>query len=319
MTPSNSELDLQGIVPPMVTPLTRPDVLDVAGLERLIEHLVAGGVHALFVLGTTGESACLSQRLRREVLQRTCVLVGNRIPLVIGISDTAIEESVKLGLCAAESGADAVVVAPPFVMPPGQAELRLYLQELTARVPLPLLLYNCPPLTRTLFDIETVRWAMDQPRIIGIKDSSGNLGYFDALCALLPRRPSWRILAGPEELLATTMRMGGHGGVCGGANVFPRLYVKLFEAVSAGNAPLAEELQAKVVAVGKALYQFENHATSFIKGLKCALAFRGVCGADMASPFVQLPAEKRQVLKSNLDKLIEQLREEPVTTPVHPA
>jgi len=284
----------------MITPLQSQDSLDVAGLEKLVEHMIRGGVHGIFMLGTTGESACLSYRLRREVIQRACAFTAGRVPIVVGITDTAVEESVALGDFAAENGAAAVVIAPPFSMPPGQAELRLYLKHLTSRIPIPSVLYHCPPLTKTEFSLETVRWAMDQPQIIGLKDSSGNLAYFEALCSFLPQRPAWRLLVGPEELLATTVRMGGHGGVCGGANLFPRLYVDFFEAAKAGRADVIKQLQDAVIAVGQGLYRFENHATSFIKGLKAALAFEGICNGEMALPFAPLALDQMQALHANL-------------------
>lgn len=110
---------LRGIVPPMVTPLTARDTLDHAGLERLIEHMIAGGIHGLFILGTTGEGPSLSYRLRRELIQETCRRVAGRIPVLVGVTDTAFVESVKLADCAAQAGADAVVFQRPTTFPPG--------------------------------------------------------------------------------------------------------------------------------------------------------------------------------------------------------
>src|SRR5580692_9044910 len=101
----------RGIIPPIVTPLRARDELDVAGLERLIEHILGGGVHGLFVLGTTGEAPSLSYRLRRELIERTCRQVAGRVPVLVGITDTAIVEAISLSHFAAESGAQALVVS----------------------------------------------------------------------------------------------------------------------------------------------------------------------------------------------------------------
>src|SRR5512136_2166219 len=87
-----SALAVRGIIPPLVTPLRERDTLDAAGLERLIEHVLSGGVHGLFILGTTGEGPSLSYRLRREVISRTCRQVANRVPVLVGITDTAFVE-----------------------------------------------------------------------------------------------------------------------------------------------------------------------------------------------------------------------------------
>src|SRR5947209_4451137 len=103
----------RGIIPPMVTPLRDRDALDVAGLERLVEHLLAGGVHGIFILGSTGEGPSLSHRLRQELIQRTCRLVAGRAPVMVGITDPAFVESVNLARAAAEAGAQALVLSAP--------------------------------------------------------------------------------------------------------------------------------------------------------------------------------------------------------------
>src|SRR5438552_9112642 len=84
---------LQGIVPPLITPLRSRDELDIPGLERLIEHVLSGGVHGIFILGTSGEAPSLSYRLRRELISRACKLVNGRVPILVGITDTALVEA----------------------------------------------------------------------------------------------------------------------------------------------------------------------------------------------------------------------------------
>ena len=107
---------LCGIIPPMVTPLLDRDMLDVPGLERLIEHILAGGVHGLFILGTTGETPSLSHRIRHELIERVCVQVRGRVPVLVGITDTSFVESVEIARKAEQVGASALV--PSFSRPP---------------------------------------------------------------------------------------------------------------------------------------------------------------------------------------------------------
>jgi dihydrodipicolinate synthase/N-acetylneuraminate lyase len=284
---------LCGIVPPMITPLKAQDALDPGALERVIEHLLAGGVHGVFVLGTTGEGPALSDRLRREVAERACRQVAGRVPVLLSVIHAAFPEAVSLARHAADCGAQAVVVSAPYAMREAQADLRDYLSHLAAASPLPVFLYHMPPLTRTAFELETVAWAIDQPRIVGMKDSSGDLAYFGKVCGLLPRRPEWTLLAGPEELLPETMALGGHGGVCGGANIFPRLYVSLYEAIRDRNLPRVRALQAKVLEVADGLYRWGNHPATGIKAIKCAVSCLGLCDDLMAEPFVRLGAGER--------------------------
>jgi dihydrodipicolinate synthase/N-acetylneuraminate lyase len=226
---------LCGIVPPMLTPLLDRDTLDEPGLARLTEHILAGGVSGLFILGTTGEGPSLSYRLRREMIERTCRLVSGRVPVLVSITDTAFVESVALGRAAAEKGANALVLAPPYYIPEGQPELREYLSHLLPELPLPLFLYNMPPLTKVHLELDTIRWAMDQPGVVGMKDSSGDMMYFNRVLGVVRQRSDWPLLIGPEQLLAQATLLGGHGGVHGGGNLFPRLYVTLFDAARRGD------------------------------------------------------------------------------------
>src|SRR5512139_1726038 len=216
---------LRGIIPPMVTPLLDYDTLDAAGLERLIEHILAGGVHGLFILGTTGEAASLSHRLRHELVERVCSQVRGRVPVLVGITDTSFVESVELARKSAQAGARALVLAPPYYFPTGQPELLEYLEHLLPELPLPLFLYNMPNRPKPAFAPETVRTAADLPGVAGLKDSSANMIYFRELQFLLEDRPDFTLLMGPEQLLAESVLLGAHGGVCGGANLLPRLYV----------------------------------------------------------------------------------------------
>jgi len=294
---------LTGIVPPMITPLRDRDELDVPGLERLVEHIIAGGVSGLFILGTTGEGPSLSYRLRRDFIERVCRLVKGRVPVLVGITDTAFVESVNVARQAADAGATAVVLAPPYYLPEGQPELQEYLLHLVPQLPLPLFLYNMPALTKVPFELDVVRRAMDEPRIIGLKDSSGNMTYIHRVIGLLQHRPDWTLLVGPEEMLFDTVLAGGHGGVNGGANLFPRLYVSLYEAAAAGDLVRARALHKQVMQVSNTLYRVGHHASSIIKGLKCALACLGVCDDFMAEPFHRFRTEERAQVKRLLPEL----------------
>lgn len=304
-TPSSPSVNAiyRGIIPPMATPLRGRDELDQAGLERLIEHMLAGGVHGLFVLGTTGEAPSLSYRLRRELIERTCRQVAGRVPVLVGITDTSMVEAVGLARVSGECGASALVVAAPYYYPNSQPELTEYIQHLAAELPLPFFLYNMPSHTKTMFDVETVRRAMDLPNVIGMKDSSANMVYYHQLVRLLGDRPDWTLLMGPEELLAESVLLGGHGGVCGGANLCPRLYVDLYQAAVSRDMARVFELHARVMHISSTLYKVGRHGSAFIKGLKCALSLIGVCDDFMAEPFHRFRETERAEVASRLARL----------------
>ncbi|MHC4517999.1 MAG: dihydrodipicolinate synthase family protein [Planctomycetota bacterium] len=294
---------LRGIIPPMVTPLQAPDALDTAGLERLIEHILAGGVHGLFVLGTTGEAPSLSHRLRHEFVERVCAQVNGRVPVLVGITDTSFVESLNLADKSAEVGADALVLAAPYYFQAGQAELLEYIEHLVPQLSLPVLLYNMPGRPQYVFEADTVKAAAQLPGIVGLKDSSANMMYFRLLQSVMAERPDFSLLMGPETLLAETVLLGGHGGVCGGANLLPHLYVDLYEAALAKDLQKVELLHKKVVQINATLYRVGRYASSFLKGLKCALSCLDICSDFVAEPFHRFREPERQIVRRYVNEL----------------
>jgi dihydrodipicolinate synthase/N-acetylneuraminate lyase len=293
---------LSGIIPPMITPLRARDEIDHAGLERLIEHLMAGGVSGLFILGTTGEGPALSYRLRQELIERTCRQVKQRAPVLVCVSDTSFVESLKLARVAAEAGADVAVAAPPFYWPLGQTELEQYFDHLASELPLPLMLYNMPALTKVAIPLETVQRAMANPKIIGMKDSSGSMSYLHQVLRLRGDRADWPVLVGDEEKLADGVQAGANGGVSGGANVFPKLYVRYFQAAAARELVRVRELQELVIRMGD-LYRVGRDASSGIRGIKCALSVLGVCEDVESEPFACFNQDDREKVASLVNEL----------------
>lgn len=294
---------LCGIIPPMITPLLGQDTLDTAGLERLIEHILAGGVHGLFILGTTGEASSLSYRLRGELIERTCRQVAGRVPVLVGITDTSIVESLNLAQHAAEAGAQAVVLSAPYYFPISQPELLEYIQHIMPQLRLPVFLYNTPFSAEVIFELETLRRLMEIPNIIGLKDSSANMSYLRSVKNILHHRPDWSLLIGPEEFLGEAVLLGVHGGVCGGANLLPRLYVDLYNAAVAANLERVARLHAKVMQLMETIYAVGRHHSAFIKSLKCALACLGICDDFMAEPFHRFRRTERDIIRRYVQEL----------------
>ena len=292
----------QGIIPPLVTPLSDRDTLNVAGLQRLIEHVIAGGVSGIFILGTTGEAPSLSHRLRRELIERACDIAAGRVPVLVGITDTAFVESVNVARTAVEAGAAAVVLSTPYYFPAGQVELIGYIEHITQELPLPLMLYNMPSLTKVCFEMETLKQLSSIETIVGIKDSSGDLAYFERLLDLRSdERPDWCILMGPDHLLVDALRLGADGGVAGGANLFPGLFVECCEAVRRGDAPRVHRLQAQIDAFQQ-IYSIGKYASRYIKATKCALSLMGVCDDFMAEPFHRFKSAERLKVQKMLSR-----------------
>lgn len=292
----------EGIIPPLITPLKDPDSLDVEGLERLLEHMISGGIHGIFALGTTGEGPCLSYMLRIQVVLEVCRIVDRRIPVLVAVTDTAMEESVRLSQVAAEAGVDSVVLTTPYYFPAGQTELTQYVQHILPKLALPVMLYNMPSLTKVWFEIDTLRQLSSQERILGVKDSSGDLDYFAKLIALKSERPDWSLFVGPEEKMIEAVGLGGSGGVNGGANVFPHLFVEAYESAVSGDKVRAAALQKNIEDFGQ-IYEIGQYASRFIKATKCAASILGLCDDCMAEPFNKFYPEDREKVKAILKSL----------------
>ncbi len=287
---------IYGIIPPVLTPLIDHDTLDSAAFEGLLAHLITGRVSALFILGSTGEAPGLSDRLRREIIDRACAVAGSRVPILVGITDTAFAESVATAEYAARAGASGLVLSPPFYYTLSQPAFLGYLERLTPLLPLPVYLYNMPSYTKLVIEPETVRAAASLPNVFGLKDSSGDRAYFQACQAAVTAFPDFALLIGVEEILAEMVVKGAHGGVCGGSNLFPGLYVDLYEAAARGDRATADRLQQVVLAVSENIYTVGDPGSSYLRGLKTAASILGHGNGLMAEPYQALsPAEREQV------------------------
>ena len=294
---------LRGIVPPLVTPLIDNDTIDDAGLERLIEHVIAGGVSGIFILGTTGEAQSISFELRYEMIKKTAHIVNKRVPLLVGISDTSLVDSVSLAKLAADFGADAVVSAPPYYFATAQPELAEYYEQLIPQLELPIYLYNMPTHTKVSFAPSTIRRIAENEKVIGFKDSSANGGYFQSVMHEMRDRPEFSLFVGPEEMMAESVLMGAHGGVNGGANMFPKLYVALYNAAVAKDVDKVRELHAKVMQISASIYNVGSYGSSYLKGVKAGLSVLGICNDFLAAPFNKFDKDHKDKIKVAIEAL----------------
>lgn len=296
---------LCGIVPPLVTPLLDNETLDVESLENLIEHLIKGGVHGLFVLGTTGEAQSLSYGVREQMIRESCRINAGRLPLLACITDTSIVESIRLANVAKECGAHGLVSAPPYYFATGQPELAQFYEELVPQLPLPLFLYNMPSHVKVSFAPETVARLAKMPQIVGFKDSSANATYFQSVMYEVRKvNPNFAMLCGPEEMTGELVLMGANGGVNGGANMFPELYVAMYNAAKSRNIDELVKLQQRIMQISRSIYTVGRHGSSYLKGLKCACQQLGVIKDDfVASPFYKFDQPERDKITIALTKL----------------
>ena len=296
------DLLLKGIIPPMITPLTDDGDLDEKGLEKLIVHLLSGGVHGIFILGTNGEGPSLTYPLRKEMITKTCNLVNHKVPVLVGITDTSLEGSISIAKQAKYAGADAVVVAPPYYFPISQNEMITYLESLIPKLPLPFVIYNMPSCTKLHLSLATVKKAK-KLGAIGIKDSSGDINYLNILINEFKNSPNFSIIAGTESFLPKTIASGGHGAVAGGANIFPSLFVNLYEACIAGDKKTISILHDKVLKLYDTIYNVGHSPSKVTIGIKTALSVIGICNDYLAHPLRKFNNDQRKEIEKYIERI----------------
>jgi len=288
--------DLRGIVVPLITPLTPEEDLDEAGLERVVRHVLEGGVHGLLVNGTTGEGLCLLEEQRRTAVDVVVRTVAGRVPVLANVGGASTRQALDELESVAEMGVDAVVAHPPFFLPINdQREILEFYRQLAKASPLPLFIYNLPMVVGVGISIAVLLELLELEDVAGIKDSSADFVYLTRLVELKKRRPDFRIFIGKSHLWAAGIWSGADGGLDGVSNVAPALCVQLFEALESGDLARACELQQRVNDVWK-LYE----CRSFLAAIKMAASKLGLCGPTVSSPILPLTPEEEEHVENVL-------------------
>lgn len=292
---------LHGIVVPMVTPLTLNAEIDYKATDKLIEHLITGGVHGIFALGTTGEAQSLSAAQRESFVEFVGKQINGRVRYIVGVSDTSIADSVKLAAVAKRAGAEGVVATPPYYFAPSQDDMVAWFTAIADASPIPVYLYNMPSHVKVNIEPQTAVRLASHPNIKGLKDSSHNMTYFQTLSHLTRDQDDFVLFVGPEEQTVQAVLLGGAGGVNGGANMFPDLYVKSYNAAVAGDLETVKKCQKAIMHIATAIYTVGEGPSSYLQGLKGALELLGLCSRTLALPYTAMSDEKMAVLKAALD------------------
>jgi dihydrodipicolinate synthase/N-acetylneuraminate lyase len=288
---------LEGIIVPMVTPLNDDETVDYSSLKKLINYIIDGGVQALFTMGTTGEFARLTWRDRCRIIEMTVAETQKRVPVIAGISDSGLLQVLKNLKFAESSGVDAVAVTPPYYYPTySDDEIIAFYTEIAAHSALPLILYNIPVTCGSMISITALQQIFSRcQNVIGIKDSSGDIRYLTEIINLYRNRPAIRIFLGDESLGLEGLSAGAHGLVASLANVFPRIFVALYEAVQAGELPKAALLNTQI----KEMNQLNCYSRSWLSAItwrKAALAQMGICREVMTRPYIPVDDSIKQTI-----------------------
>ena len=236
---------IRGVIPPILTPVDSEDRVEERGLRRMVEHVIGGGVHGILSLGSNGEFFGLDAEEQERALAITLDEARGRVPVYMGIGAISTRACVKLARLAEKRRAQAITVLPPMFLSPNDDELYLHFRTLADSTPLPVLLYNNPERMRAGISASLITRLAEVPNIVGIKDSSGDLG-LTAEFIRRTRERGFKVMAGRDLMILGTLVYGGAGCVAATANVVPALVVEIYEKFMAGDLAGAREAQFRL-------------------------------------------------------------------------
>lgn len=288
----------QLIIPP-ITPLRADESLDLEAFAQHSAFLVERGAHALFVAGTTGESALLGEAERKELARVAVEAVGPRGRVIVHVGGTSSAETRRLALHARAVGAHAVAAVTPYYFAYTQEQLiQHYLELLEALEGFPLYAYTIPQ--RAGNDLTPASLArLAGLGIAGIKDSSGDL---NKIMAYLRAAPGLEVYAGADVLALALSRVGGHGIVSGPSMVMPELFRAMLDADAGGDFQRANALHRLAWAVSDAV-----GAGARIDWMRAGMEWRGLRAGPSRKPLPTIAPEERPVLEQNLEQLAAQV------------
>jgi 4-hydroxy-tetrahydrodipicolinate synthase len=290
----------KGAIPALVTPFAN-GTLDEDAFVALVERQIAGGVHGLVPVGTTGETATLNHDEHRRVVELCVKTAAGRVPVIAGAGSNATAEAIELVRFAKAVGADGALVVSPYYNRPSQEGIYQHYRAINDAVQLPVLIYNVPSRTASDVTTETVARLAQLPNIVGIKDATGDLTRISLMRLDCPE--DFVLLSGDDPTALGYMVHGGHGCISVTCNVVPEAVATFMNACMAGDWTGALHQQDRLIRLHKALFMDASPAPT-----KFALAHLGLCGEEARLPVTPCAEAVRP-------KVVAALREAGVESP----
>lgn len=294
-----------GVIPPVITPRTADGVIDTAGLEAVVQHLLAGGVTGLFVLGSSGEVPYLSNAERELVVSTIAAANDGRVPLIVGANEQTTARVIEEGRRMIELGAQALVVTTPYYALSNAAEIEAHFRAIHAALDVDIFAYDVPVRTHVKLPLDVaIRLAKDGV-IVGVKDSSGDDVSFRQLLLATGGIEGFSVFTGHEVVVDGALLGGAHGVVPGLGNVDPAGYRRLFDAAVAGDWAQAAKEQDRLARVFEIVYTPDPSRVSGgaagLGAFKTALVELGIIGNNtMSTPMESLNAAEAAAIRAIL-------------------
>jgi 4-hydroxy-tetrahydrodipicolinate synthase len=286
-----------GSITALITPFKANDVeqVDYDALEKLIERQIAAGTHGIVPCGTTGESPTLSNEEHDNVIEFAIKVASKRVKILAGTGSNSTREAIERTLHAQKAGADGALIMTPYYNKPTQEGLYQHFKAIHDATNISIVLYNIPG--RSVVDINDATTARiaELPRIVGIKDATGNLARVSSLKNLLPKDKEFALISGDDETAIDFNKLGGVGCISVTSNLFPEECAKMQAASLLGNFEDAERINAKIATFHKALFCETSPAP-----VKYLAEKMGLCNGGLRLPLVEVSAGAKTVLDGAL-------------------
>jgi 4-hydroxy-tetrahydrodipicolinate synthase len=291
-------LALDGIFVPCVTPFTRAGRLDMDALKACVRFWLENGVSGLVPCGSNGEAPCLSREERKKVIAAVVDEANGKVPVVAGTGSVSTQETVAFTQDAADLNVNAALVVTPFYFRLGDREILAHYRTVSESVDIPIVVYNVPKFTGVSLEPAFIwKLAKESDRIVGLKDSSGNISNITETLRLAGDRLS--VLAGTADATLPTLMSGGRGAVIAVGNVFPKLCVALYKAFKSGRHEEAAKLQNRISYANEVLVRRFNQ----ISAIKEAMRLLGLSAGYPRKPTLPLETAEKEPIQNLLTEI----------------
>ncbi|MFC2137130.1 dihydrodipicolinate synthase family protein [Bacteroidota bacterium] len=289
------EKEYKGVIVPMITPFNKDLSIDQEAVKRIINAFIEADVSP-FILGTTGESASVSEDQMKVFVSMVIGYVKKQVKVYVGISSNCLQATIDNAKMCAEMGADAVVAHPPCYYPLTSNGILRYFEELADNIPCPLIIYNNPMTTNHSIPLEIIDKLSYQSNIVGLKDSERDIERLNRSIELWSERNDFVHLVGWAAQSFYALQKGSDGIVPSIGNLVPNFYKELYNAIMKGELVKAEELQLKTDKISEICYNGKNLSQS-IASLKSIMSVYNLCQPYVMPPLYNLDYEEENRIK----------------------
>ena len=291
---------LRGLIPPLVLPLQDSGAIDYDGLAHQIDYVFAGGADGIWVNGTSGDFFALTEDERAEVVVVATERAAGRVPVIAQVGDASTRRTIANAHRALDSGADFIAVVLPYYLPYTQAELKQHFRIIAKEIGEPVFLYQIPQMSKVALSAPSIVELAQEGTLIGIKDSSGDLEFYQRLSSNLSgTNVSFRCFTGIGALMDLSLLAGGHGLMCAIANLLPHLCKNIYQDATAGNWLGARATQQHILTFINALAMPERTTWAPVVAVyKWMLRELGVINSDrVCEPLQPLSTQEQELLR----------------------